>query len=458
MSKTLGLMLLALLFISIPVPGAAAAEFSVCVNGEYLAFPVAPVMEEGRVLVPMRVIFQALGASLEWNGPEQKIIARNKDSEIILHIGAKTALVNSQIKSLDVPAKLINGTTLVPLRFVGEALGEQVDWDESTLTAVIGTPPGPAPYQSYSKKIGKHSLNVVEIPPGSLQAGIALGQGHVGGTEELASMAKKVGAKVAINGTFFEAYGGIPEPWGTIIRQGKLAHIGNIGTTLGFTEKGSVKMAPLRISIKGGVNGSFEWPNNWYAYGINRTPSTNSAFLYTPERGAKLGFSNGSAVVVKKNKVVGKTTNEDVAIPEDGYVIVFTGSETYLAGRFKVGDSVAYDVSFQGGDFSDVVTGLGAGPRLVNKGKAVYDPKAEGFTSPKILEMSAARSACGVKEDGTVVLVTTTATVQELSDLMVQLGCMEAMNLDGGASSGLYLNGKYLTKPGRNLSNILYFK
>jgi len=100
-----------------------------------------------------------------------------------------------------------------------------------------------------------------------------------------------------------------------------------------------------------------------------------------------------------------------------------------------------------------------AGPRLVRNGRVDLDVEGEGFTDPKILSMSGARSALGITRDHRLILVTVpAATIPELAEIMLQAGAWQAMNLDGGASSGLYYNGRYLTKPGRLLSNALIVK
>lgn len=182
------------------------------------------------------------------------------------------------------PPRVIGGISYVPLRFVSEALGAKVDWDERTGTATVSldgaevwvkvSDGGSASIKQYSRQVGNITATVIEIPPGApVRAVVALARDRVGATEDLASMAKRYGAVAAINGTFFEAYGGIPEPWGTIIRDGKVVHVGSVGSVVGITSDGRVKMATVRIKIEGATGGSYEWPNNWYAYGFNRTPS-----------------------------------------------------------------------------------------------------------------------------------------------------------------------------------------
>ncbi|WP_195575355.1 phosphodiester glycosidase family protein [Paenibacillus sp. 1001270B_150601_E10] len=105
-------------------------------------------------------------------------------------------------------------------------------------------------------------------------------------------------------------------------------------------------------------------------------------------------------------------------------------------------------------DAGDVEGALQAGPRLVRDGKVAVDPVTEGFKDPKILSNGGARSAVGITKDQKLILVTVpSATIPELAHIMKQAGAYQAMNLDGGASSGLYVKGKYVTTPGRSLSN-----
>lgn len=100
-----------------------------------------------------------------------------------------------------------------------------------------------------------------------------------------------------------------------------------------------------------------------------------------------------------------------------------------------------------------------AGPRLVVNGKVSLDVKNEGFRDPKILTGGGARSALGITKDHKLILLTTGgATIPQLAEIMKKAGAYQAMNLDGGASSGLYYNGSYLTAPGRQISNAIIVK
>lgn len=111
---------------------------------------------------------------------------------------------------------------------------------------------------------------------------------------------------------------------------------------------------------------------------------------------------------------------------------------------------------FEGGQLDG---GLQVGPRLLKDGKVSLNVKAEGFRDPKILTGGGARSALGITRDHKLILLTTGgATIPQLAEIMKQAGAYQAMNLDGGASSGLYYDGKYMTQPGRKISNALLIK
>ncbi|WP_379154778.1 phosphodiester glycosidase family protein [Paenibacillus sp. sgz5001063] len=106
------------------------------------------------------------------------------------------------------------------------------------------------------------------------------------------------------------------------------------------------------------------------------------------------------------------------------------------------------------------VTGaIQAGPRLLVNGKVALNVAGEGFKDPKILTGGGSRSALGLTQDHKLILLTSGgATIPQLAQIMKQAGAYQAMNLDGGASSGLFYGGKYLTTPGRLISNALVVK
>lgn len=121
---------------SVPKP-APQPKVKVMLNGTELKFDTAPTIESGTTLVPLRTIFEAMGATVAWDADTQTATAVKGDTSVVLRIGSTNPTVNDQVKQLDVPAKIANGRTLAPLRFVGEAFGGKVGWDASTYTVTI---------------------------------------------------------------------------------------------------------------------------------------------------------------------------------------------------------------------------------------------------------------------------------------------------------------------------------
>ena len=124
-----GVVLILILFIfSVP----AWATPKVFYNGNQLNFDVPPTIEQGRTLVPLRAIFEALGANVDWDSYTNTAIATKSSTTVRVQIGKNIAIKNNQQILLDVASVIRNGRTLVPLRFVSEAFGADVKWDAQT--------------------------------------------------------------------------------------------------------------------------------------------------------------------------------------------------------------------------------------------------------------------------------------------------------------------------------------
>lgn len=113
------------------------AVIKVMVNGKKVLFDVLPTSQNGRTLVPLRAIFEALGAEIEWDGETQTIKATKGDLSISLKIGSNNMTVNGENKELEVPAQSIDGRTLVPVRAISEAFGCDVQWDGNSSAVEI---------------------------------------------------------------------------------------------------------------------------------------------------------------------------------------------------------------------------------------------------------------------------------------------------------------------------------
>jgi hypothetical protein len=142
------------------LPGIAAAqEITVTVNGAPVPFSgQSPVQRDGAVLVPLRGVFEKLGAVVTYQSSNKSIVAVKGQTTISLRLGESSAVIDGQARALSTPATAQGGTTLVPLRFVSEALGAQVDWNGATRTVAIVT--------------GAPTAQSLPTPPGS---GVVIG-------------------------------------------------------------------------------------------------------------------------------------------------------------------------------------------------------------------------------------------------------------------------------------------
>lgn len=123
-----------------------AGTIKIFLNGKEIKPDVPPVMKSKRVLVPFRFLSENLGAGVHWDERTRTITAEKGGTEIILKIGNPVAYINGKPVKLDVPALIVNGRTLVPIRFFSEAFGAQVGWDGAKMAVFITIKEGLAKY------------------------------------------------------------------------------------------------------------------------------------------------------------------------------------------------------------------------------------------------------------------------------------------------------------------------
>ncbi|MGH2426025.1 MAG: copper amine oxidase N-terminal domain-containing protein, partial [bacterium] len=130
MKHILPLVLVCTLAATLVAAGPVSAQtIRVIVDGQPVVFDQPPITIGGRVLVPLRGVFERLGAFVEWEPSTNMVTAVRSGTQIQLQIGSRRALVNGNPTLLDISPMVVRGRTLVPLRFISEALGAQVDWD-----------------------------------------------------------------------------------------------------------------------------------------------------------------------------------------------------------------------------------------------------------------------------------------------------------------------------------------
>ncbi|MCU6792883.1 stalk domain-containing protein [Paenibacillus sp. WQ 127069] len=143
MKKTIRLILMAASFSFViqnpATTHAAENKITVVIDGKTQNYEQAPTLIENLTFVPMRAIFEVLGATVLWDDSTRTVNAKKNDIELQLSIGSSKAKVNGSQVALEVAPQLVNGYTMIPLRFVGEALNAKVNWEDTTQTVMISS-------------------------------------------------------------------------------------------------------------------------------------------------------------------------------------------------------------------------------------------------------------------------------------------------------------------------------
>lgn len=130
------MMIMTVLFLLIALYGTAlgqvvipAPDVTIMINEEKLQFDNEPIIVEGRTMVPLRAIFEKLGAVVSWNADTQTIFGSKDERTVTLTIGSSISKVSGTSLSMDSPPLIVEGRTMVPVRFIAESLGANVEWD-----------------------------------------------------------------------------------------------------------------------------------------------------------------------------------------------------------------------------------------------------------------------------------------------------------------------------------------
>jgi len=137
-AKILAAIMILSIFTSVQL---VASEVGVTIDGTSVVFDgQGPTVIDGRTLVPVRGVFEQLGFDVNWNQTAQIVTLTNDNYEVIITIGSNTFTTNGEEHQLDVPAQIIDGRTLVPIRMVLVSVGFGVGWAQDTSTVLVTHP------------------------------------------------------------------------------------------------------------------------------------------------------------------------------------------------------------------------------------------------------------------------------------------------------------------------------
>lgn len=317
----------------------------------------------------------------------------------------------------------------------------------------------PAAFKQTTQTIKGKAVTYVTIDMNDshVAAKVSTANSKMNQAASLKDMALSGKATASINGTYFAAYNGdMPLPDGTIVKNGKPLHITDMGCTVGFTADNQVYIDFVKTRVQGYINGK----EHWISYRVNRpTPDPSATVIYTEEYVGNISLSPDLVGVVCQDGQVIKKVTGTVTVPKAGFIL---SMNVERSSKFNIGDSVTYKTTFAptnntSEDWANVTEAISAGPSLLINGKSTPLPKEEGFTESKILTQAAQRSFIGTNAKNQLIIGTTSANISQMKEIAKALGLVNAMCLDGGASSGLYYKNQYLTTPGRKINNCISF-
>ncbi|RMH66788.1 MAG: phosphodiester glycosidase family protein [Cyanobacteria bacterium J003] len=266
------------------------------------------------------------------------------------------------------------------------------------------------------------------------------------GLATLPELAQRWQAAAAINGGFFNR--DRQAPLGAIRSEGHWLSgpILNRGA-IGWDDRGQIVVGRLsvqqRVRTPTGTVPIVTFNSGYVQAGLA---------LYTPSWGASYQGKTGSEVVitVRNEQVVEQqpiSNHQTVPIPSEGFLLVARNLNSALLANFPPGAAVQLETTAMPAAFNSIPNIVGAGPLLVNQGRVVLNAALEQFGAG-LDAQAAPRSAMGNRSDGSIVWVTTHnriggrgPTLAEWAQIVHQLGLINAVNLDGGSSTALYLGG-----------------
>ncbi|MCS7180408.1 MAG: phosphodiester glycosidase family protein [bacterium] len=299
------------------------------------------------------------------------------------------------------------------------------------------------------------SVHILKIDPFnySLEIKPSLAWEKIGRLEKLTSLCKRKNAIAGVNGSFFSQVGEKKYPVGYLVLDGEIIFKSDIRrTSLGITTLREIIIGIfkpyIRVRIKN-VDASF------LIGGINRPRPYNGIILYNKYFGKTTETPpKGQEIVIKKGKsgeyFVSEIVENNAEIPEEGFVISFDKKCAFISDWFAPKTEVYLDVYLEE-PWINVEHLLTGGPRLISNYKITVNSKEEGFKPSFSLPNS--RTAAAVTSDNKLLLVVSEGsskkgfTYYELAKLLLNLGAKDAMGLDSGGSSCMYVRGKIVNIP-----------
>jgi hypothetical protein len=339
-------------------------------------------------------------------------------------------------------------------RAIGTGKGIKIEISPTAMAEwKIAWAPGITWQQKWQGSAGQQfPLSILELDPQKVSLRPIFGQANVVGSSPIGDIASSNRAAAAINGGYFNRI--TRQPLGAIKVGGKWLSSPILGrAALGWQEKGGWQIGRLSYSEKitssrGQVinnllnSGLSQGSVGRYSidWGSTYQPLTNNELILTVQGGKVQQVTSGGAA----------SAAVTVPIPRDGYLLIGRGG---ALADWAVGTTVQIAANSSPAGFDRLSNVLGAGPWLVQQRQVVLDTTAEKFGSGFGPQSVAARSAIAINAQGKLWVVSALdrvggkgPTLGELAKMLQEMGAVDALNLDGGSSTSLFLGGQLVNR------------
>ncbi|MGB8954886.1 MAG: ABC transporter substrate-binding protein [Tumebacillaceae bacterium] len=254
-NKRMIAMMPAMMLLAVPSTS-LAMDISVHVDGRKQHYDVAPYLKDDRTLVPLRGIFESLGANVQWDAATDTITATKGDRTVRLRIGSRIVMLNGQQVELEAPPEVTDGRTMVPIRLISQALGADVKWD-SLFNAVRITS---------ADRLDKTLNLVLKKAPTSLDSLQATGSDNV-------DFLQQTGEGLVRLDQHGKIVPGVAESW--IVEPDKRSYTFRLRDNAKWSDGTQVTAQDFEYAWKRAVDPTVDSPYSYLFWGINRAYNYN---------------------------------------------------------------------------------------------------------------------------------------------------------------------------------------
>lgn len=321
----------------------------------------------------------------------------------------------------------------------------------------------PRGYKSDNEATGPWVINLLRVDPARVDLRIAHALDEGVGLETTSSIAARAGAIAAVNAGFFRTTGTYRgEPTGVLAIDGKVMSEPLEGRAAFGLITGPASTEIIFGHLK--FSGYFESHRSRHSIdGVNRPRGADELIVYTPEfHRTTLTTPDGLEIIVQRNRIISIRESGSSVIPANGFVISVAGrARDWARANLRSGSHVRIEIKLipveneMTKDWERASFIVGGGPQLIKDARTAITTEAEGIAA-KFASDRHPRTAIAKLKDGRVLLATVDGrqpgvsvgmTLAELASLLLEFGAGDGINLDGGGSTTMVINGKLVNAP-----------